>query len=204
MYKRTVAQNDCAARLTSSEPRAGGAEGRRRAGEAHACEILHNEPTNSVELVYDLVFTLPGIPQLYSGDELAMYGGADPDNRRDLPATTPTTRGEVFAHIKKLTALRTTVPALAEGEYHELWRQNGAGNPNVYAFSRGTGNDARIVVVNNGASAVTTQIPVSTFPANTALVDELDDGAPSNPTLAGGKLAIPLPARSAAIYRRGP
>lgn len=164
--------------------------------------VSEAEIRRRVELVYDLVFTLPGIPQLYSGDELAMYGGADPDNRRDLPVTTPTTRGEVFGHVAKLAKLRTTVPALAEGEYRELWRQNGGAN--VYAFSRGTGNDARIVVVNDGGTAVTTQIPVSTFPANTALVDELADGAPAATTLAGGKLAIALPARSAAIYRRGP
>ena len=32
------------------------------------------------------MFTLPGIPQLMWGDEIAMLGGADPDNRRDMPS----------------------------------------------------------------------------------------------------------------------
>ena len=165
--------------------------------------VTESEIHRRLMLVYDLVFTLPGIPQLYAGDELGMYGGADPDNRRDLPVTTPTTRGEVFARIQKLAALRKSVPAFAEGEYKEWWRQNGPANPNVYAFSRGTGNDARIVVVNAGA-ATTTHIPMGLFPAGTKLVDELGDGAPANTELVGGRLAIALPTRSAAIYRRAP
>ncbi|HEX8953676.1 MAG TPA: alpha-amylase family glycosyl hydrolase, partial [Polyangia bacterium] len=92
-----------------------------------------------LELALDLIFTLPGIPQLYYGDEIGMYGGGDPDNRRDLPAwaTDAAARAlghpgvavagaaEVYARVQKLSALRRSVPALADGEYHELWRQNG-------------------------------------------------------------------------------
>ena len=32
-------------------------------------------------LALDLLFTLPGIPQLYYGDELGLYGGGDPDDQ---------------------------------------------------------------------------------------------------------------------------
>lgn len=31
-----------------------------------------------------VLYTMPGIPFLYYGDELAMPGGGDPDNRRDM------------------------------------------------------------------------------------------------------------------------
>jgi glycosidase len=164
----------------------------------------------------DLIFTLPGIPQLYYGDELGMYGGADPDNRRDLPAWAmdPAARAQphpgeaiagsdlVFARVKLLAHLRTTDAALATGAYHELWRQNGAANPNVYAFERGAGDDELVVVIGNGARATgTVHIPAHDLPDGTVLTDELGDGAPAQLAITGGALAVDLPARSAAIYR---
>ena len=166
----------------------------------------------------DLLFTLPGIPQLYYGDELGMFGGTDPDNRRDLPAWAmdPAQRAvaqpgvvagsaQIFERVQKLSALRRGVPALADGRYRELWRQNGAANPNVYAFARGDGPGMRIVVINNGASTSgTLRIPVSGIADGTQLVDELGDGAPAQLVVQAGRLAVTMPARSAAIYRLAP
>lgn len=181
--------------------------------------VAEDEIRRRLMLGLDLIFTLPGIPQLYYGDELGMYGGADPDNRRDLPswATDPTLRAQphpgvavagsaiVYARVQKLSALRRTVPAFADGEYHELWRQNGAGNANLFAFSRGAGGEIRIVAVNNGPrNTGTMRIPVHGIADGTVLVDELGDGAPASVTIAGGRLVVDLPARSTAIYRLRP
>jgi alpha-amylase len=169
-------------------------------------------------LAFDLLFTLPGIPELYYGDELGLYGGNDPDNRRDLPswATDPTARAgshpgeavpgsdQIFARVSKLAALRTKTPAFIDGAYRELWRQNGPRNPNVFAFARGTGPSARIVVMGNGAAPSGTMhipVPASVLPDGTALVDDLGDGAPATLTLTAGELVVDLPPRSAAIYR---
>ena len=41
------------------------------------------------ELAFAYVLTTRGTPQLYSGDEIAMQGGEDPDNRRDFPGGFP-------------------------------------------------------------------------------------------------------------------
>lgn len=167
-------------------------------------------------LALALVFTLPGIPQLYYGDELGMYGGEDPDNRRDLPAWAgdPAERmrphrgealGGVYSRVQRLARLRTTVPALADGEYRELWRQNGAGHANVLAFARGRGGGVRIVIANNADARTTLQIPVpADVPTGTRLVDELGDGAPGSLVVTGGRLSIDLPAKSAAIYGVAP
>jgi len=38
-----------------------------------------------LRLGFALLATLRGLPQIYSGDEIAMHGGGDPDNRRDFP-----------------------------------------------------------------------------------------------------------------------
>jgi glycosidase len=176
--------------------------------------VSEDEIRRRLLLALDLIFTLPGIPQLYYGDELGMYGGGDPDNRRDLPAWAEDAAARaqphpgvavagsdvVFARVQKLAALRTSVAAFADGEYHELWRQNGASHPNVYAFSRGTGAGMRIVVIANGATHSVVQLPVH-LADGVRLVDELGDGAPAQVTVSGGALALDLPARSAAIYR---
>jgi glycosidase len=164
----------------------------------------------------DLIFTLPGIPQLYYGDELGMYGAGDPDNRRDLPAWAmdPAARAQphpgeavagsdlIYARIQKLAALRRG--ALVDGAYRELWRQNGAAHPNVFAFSRGSGPDLRIVVISNGAAhSGAMHIPLHGIADGSSVVDDLGDGAPAAVTVAGGDLVVDLPARSAAIYRLG-
>jgi glycosidase len=176
--------------------------------------VAEDEIRRREMLALDLIFTLPGIPQLYYGDEIGMYGAGDPDNRHDLPAWAEDPAGRaqahpgfavagsdvVFARVQKLAQLRTSVPALADGEYHELWRQNGATRPNVFAFSRGTGAGIRIVAIGNGAAHSVVQLPVH-LADGVVLVDELGDGAPASLTVSGGKVALDLPPRSAGIYR---
>ena len=113
------------------------------------------------------LFTLPGIPQIYYGNELGVYGGNDPDNRKDMPSWAWTDAGRntaqggylgagtpktTFDLTKRLASVRTNNPALWKGYYAEMWRQNGSG-PNVYAFFRGSGINRVIVLVNNGTSA---------------------------------------------------
>ena len=38
-----------------------------------------------LKLALGLLLTLRGMPQIYSGDEIGMPGGEDPDNRHDFP-----------------------------------------------------------------------------------------------------------------------
>jgi glycosidase len=41
--------------------------------------------TAAERLAFAYVMTMRGMPEIYSGDEIAMHGGEDPDNRRDFP-----------------------------------------------------------------------------------------------------------------------
>ena len=118
------------------------------------------------KLALTALLTLPGIPQFTYGNEVGMYGGADPDNRRMMPDWAFEPRfdepdragfvqrpGEVWAHLQRLMELRRRLPALARGDYGEVWRQNGGGAPNVWAFVRKVeGGGAVLVVFNNGDS----------------------------------------------------
>ena len=94
--------------------------------------------TNSEALVrlgFAYLYTTRGMPQIYSGDEIAMTGGDDPDNRHDFPggfaastqsgfpnatsAFTPETRTpqqqQMFSWVAQLSALRAKHQALACG-----------------------------------------------------------------------------------------
>lgn len=100
------------------------------------------------KIAYAFLMTTRGTPQLYSGDEIAMDGGNDPDNRRDFPGGFPSSlpsssgsfgsfgsagftafsaagrtgaNGELFNWIAQLARLRRGHPALACGAEQVLF-----------------------------------------------------------------------------------
>ncbi len=167
--------------------------------------VAEDEIRRRLHLALAAAFTVPGVPQLYMGDELAMYGGNDPDNRRDLPDWTWTAEGRAgthsgvalpnsqltFSFVQKLIALR---PKLRSDDYRELWRPNGGAD--VYAFARGN-----VIVILNGGDWSSGVISLSApLPDGTILDEQLASGAPSTLTVTGGRLAFELPGKTAAIY----
>lgn len=174
------------------------------------------------------LMTLPGIPQLYYGNELGMYGGSDPDNRRDMPtwAWTDSGRNATQANFvagggtpkatydltKKLIGIRSGTPALWKGNYAELWRPNGG--QNVFAFYRGSGSSRVVVVLNSSASSATVNLDLqgnagisaadkAALPNGTVFNDLLAEGAPGSVSVTGGKLPVTLGAGKMGIYRAG-
>lgn len=123
-----------------------------------------------------LLLTLRGIPQIYSGDEIAMPGGDDPDNRRDFPGGFPgdprnafTASGrtpeqqDVFAYVQSLLKLRKAHPALRTGkQWHIGW------DDNYYAFLRELPEEKLLVVYNNAAKTLELNIPVENTPLETS------------------------------------
>ena len=80
------------------------------------------------DLAFDFLMTTRGMPQIYSGDELAMSGGGDPDDRRDFPGGFPDAEANaflasgrtpeqqaMFSTVQQLLALRHAHPTLACG-----------------------------------------------------------------------------------------
>jgi glycosidase len=60
-----------------------------RWAEGGACSTLPTVPTDPavyarLRRALSVLYTMPGIPFLYHGDEIALPGGNDPDNRRDM------------------------------------------------------------------------------------------------------------------------
>ncbi len=170
------------------------------------------------------IFTTPGIPQLYQGDELGLRGFW-PDNRRLMPAwawaadaragdhpESLPDAGGTYDFVKALIAIRRDNAALYKGYYSELWRQNAG--PRLYAFFRGSGDNRIVVVIHDGDGpsgevsmrlqdnpgiAADDQVALS----DGAVFEELlDAGAPATVTLGdGGRFSVVMPARSVGIYR---
>jgi glycosidase len=186
-----------------------------------AGELSDAERVRRYRVALALLFTLPGIPQLYQGDELGLLG-AYPDNRRMLPAWAfdPAARdgardgylgnpAETFALTRRLIALRGAHPALHAGYYAETWRPNGGAN--VFSFYRASGDDRVLVVVNGGGgeASVTmrfaanpgiTEADRAAWPDGTQLVDRADLGAPAALVVDGGEITATLPGRTVGIY----
>jgi neopullulanase len=122
------------------------------------------------------LLTLRGIPQIYSGDEIAMAGGADPDNRHDFPGGFPgdplnafsgsgrtREQQDVFAFAQSLLKLRQAHPALRTGrQWHIGWDET------YYAFLRELPQEKLLVVYNNSTSARDLKIPLDDTPLQSA------------------------------------
>jgi glycosidase len=58
---------------------------------------------------------VPGIPILYYGDEIALHGGNDPDNRKMMPFDFSPRQQQLFDRIARLNENRTNIMALNYG-----------------------------------------------------------------------------------------
>jgi len=67
-------------------------------GNHDTMRFLHEKGATvaSLKLAFGLLATMRGMPQIYSGDEIAMDGADDPDNRRDFPGGFPGDKENAF------------------------------------------------------------------------------------------------------------
>lgn len=65
---------------------------------------------------FALLFTLPGVPCLYYGDEAGVEGGRDPDNRRIYPWGRE--NKDMQQYVQQLAALRNNEPAIQNGDFY--------------------------------------------------------------------------------------
>jgi glycosidase len=148
------------------------------------------EPYERLGVAYAVMFTNPGIPLMYYGDEIGLAGGGDPDNRRMMPWT----EGSLNEHQR---ALREKVRALGRirGAYPVLGRGrrvtvSSDADTWVYRMT-GCGDDDVLVAINKADAARTVSIPAGSYE------DLVDGGAVS-----GGSRE--LPARSFVILGTAP
>jgi glycosidase len=162
-----------------------------------------------LKLAQTFIMTTRGTPLLYYGDEIAMEGGGDPDNRRDFPggfagdkrnafdaSGRDREQNEVWNHLAKLGALRQKYEALRNGKSLDLLDEE-----QQMASARISNNQAVIVIFNNDKKPAEVNFDVSMIkqiPLNSILKDEL--GKVSDIKLENGKVKFTMPARTAGIF----
>lgn len=107
------------------------------------------EDEASVVLATLLLFTFPGAPSIYYGDEVGLPGELDPDCRRTFPPEAEWHQDLLKIH-RDLIALRHRYPALRTGTYEVLHAEG-----DIYIFSRILKEAQVMVALNAGTKSVT-------------------------------------------------
>jgi glycosidase len=166
----------------------------------HDVQRFMQEPKASLDglmLAYTVLFTSRGTPLIYYGDELAMPGGNDPDNRRDFPGgwrSDPRSAFEaggrdagqqrIWAHVQQLAQLRAARPDLRRGRTEHL-----LATEQQFVYRRG----ASLVALNNDTTTATVTVRSAAVPA-AAL------GRCTALPVGAGELQLTIPARTGCVF----
>ncbi len=116
-----------------------------------------------LQLAMTLLFTRPGVPGLYYGDEIGLEGGADPDCRRCFDWQRERWPTALWQHVRELVAMRRRRAEWRHGATLTL-----AMGEHWLVFARYTAESATLVGVNRGPQAVTVTLPLARLPLASA------------------------------------
>lgn len=155
------------------------------------------------------LLSVRGTPQFYYGDELAMEGADDPDNRRDFPggfagdarnAFTERGRTEreqrMYEWTRGWMQLRREHSALRRGRTIDL-----VYDADAYAFARRDESETVIIVINRAAAPKKMTIPLALLEAGDASQLTPLAGAHERVRGAGGAFAFDVPPATAVAYK---
>jgi glycosidase len=160
-----------------------------------------------------------GAPMLYYGTEAGMWGADDPDDRkpmvwrdktyaveddhplgRDRPADTVQFERDVYAHYRRLIALRRQHAELRRGAFGVLQTDDAR---SLFAFARTHEGDATVIVLNRSKEAHSTRVALADSLRGTyRLVHETRPDAGGRLQQDGSGLVLDVPARAGVMVRR--
>ncbi len=158
-----------------------------------------------------IAFTLSvrGIPQLYYGEEIAMEGKEDPDNRRDFPGGFPGDSRSAFNAEGRTPAeqrmydwtrswikLRAEHPALRRGRLIDLFY-----NDDCYIFARQDPSETVVIAINRAAREKKVEVPATSIGLRDGVELASLIGTTAGGTVLKGQATLTLPARTAVAYK---
>jgi len=97
-------------------------ENTKSAGRKRKIEVGDTIAYRKLALLESFMFTIPGIPCIYQGDEYGVPGAADPDNRRMMQFDGyDHNESKLLETVKKLTKIRSTNIPLIYGDLIPLY-----------------------------------------------------------------------------------
>ena len=87
------------------------------------------------------IYSIPGIPVVFYGSEIALNGGEIPDNRQPMNFRT---EKELIDYITKLGELRNQLPSLTRGSMEMLYEKDG-----MAIYKRVYQDETAIIAINN-------------------------------------------------------
>jgi neopullulanase len=150
---------------------------------------------SALRLALLFLFTYPGAPCIYYGDEIGLTGRHDPDCRKTFSWDESRWDHGLRSFVKKCIALRGAQPALRRGAYHRLHARDG-----VYVFGRALGGEELVVALNVARATRTLDVPLSALGLDDGALTDVWSGA--RWTVAGGILReLRLAPRSGVVLK---
>jgi neopullulanase len=146
---------------------------------------------SALKLAWLFMFTIPGAPCIYYGDEIGLDGGHDPDCRKSFPWEESKWDVELLNYVKACIALRKAHPELRQAGYKRLFAEHG-----VYAFAR-FGADRELIVALNASD----EPRQATVPREAKGKPKVVFGQATEIAAADGKLKFTLPPRGGIVFR---
>ncbi|NOT48178.1 MAG: hypothetical protein HOP17_10585, partial [Acidobacteria bacterium] len=156
------------------------------------------------------ILSTRGIPQLYYGEEIAMTGGHDPDNRKDFPGGFPgdsreafTTEGrtkeeqQMFEHTKEWIEFRRRSEDVSAGRTYDIFYDN-----DTYIFVRESGSGSGLLqtlVAINGATGLK-ELKIANANLRGTLVPSNKFAVAASGRLVSGSLELTLAPNSVSAY----
>ncbi|MBP7676564.1 MAG: glycoside hydrolase family 13 protein [Thermoanaerobaculia bacterium] len=146
----------------------------------------------ALEMAFLFLFTLPGAPCIYYGDEIGLEGGPDPDCRRTYPWDEGSWDHVLREQVRRLAALRRAHPALRRGSFRTILAEDAI----VSYVREEEGGDAVVVAFNVSREERRVDLPVGALPERLLDAATGDDLVVTDGELRG----IDLPGRSGRAF----
>jgi len=139
---------------------------------------------DALKMAWLFIFTYPGAPCIYYGDEIGVDGAHDPECRKSFPWDESKWDNDLHAYAKSVIALRNQHETLRRGDYKRLYSADG-----VMAYGRVFNSEEMIVAINTADEARTISLPLG----------GKKKAAFGNPVLNGDQVTVP--ARSGVVIK---
>jgi glycosidase len=162
---------------------------------------LEGATTAGAKMHVAFVLSVRGIPQLYAGEEIAMEGKEDPDNRRDFPTRAYKIEGrdekerQMFDWTRARITMRHDYPALRSGKLIDLFSDD-----ETYVFARQLGKQTIVVAFNRENKTKVISLPVGSIGVRDGVMFTSLFGPMTNARVFHGQVRVSLAPQTPMVF----